>query len=433
MSKPLSVKETRGSTRSATSSTGVGSRRRLSSKIHTFESLSEPRFRWFWLGMLFSFAGMQMQLLARGWLVIDNLNGSALDLGLVYSSHGVPILLFSLFGGVVSDRVDKRKLLAITQGSIGLISLGMAILILTDRVQMWHVYVAAFLIGTIFTFNMPSRQSLVSELVSPEHLSNAIALNAAGMNMNRVAAPALGGILVGVLGVEGVYFIIVGCYAFVVLSLVLVPAEKRQRDSEGKSLFGDLKEGLSYVRHSPEVSGLLTLAIVPVVFAMSYQSLLPVFAKKVLDVDSSGLGFLMGAIGVGALVGTLGIASFGNFQRRGLLMLVLLLIFGTALNLFALSTTLYLSLAALTVVGMGSQGYMALNNTLIMTNTEPRMRGRVMSIYMMSWGMMPLGVLPAAAIADALGAPEAVSMAGGMLILSTLAVALFRPQVRRLA
>ncbi len=383
--------------------------------------------------MLFSFAGMQMQLLARGWLVVDNLNGSALHLGLVYSCHGLPILLFSLFGGVMSDRVDKRKVLAVTQGLIGLISLGMAILILTERVQMWHVFVAAFLIGTIFTFNMPSRQSLVSELVSPEHLPNAIALTAAGMNMNRVVAPAVGGVLVGILGVEGVYFIIVGCYAFVVLSMFFVQVEKRTGDSGGKTLFGDLKEGLSYVRNSPQVSGLLTLAIVPVVFAMSYQPLLPVFARDVLDTGPRGLGFLMGAIGVGALAGTLGIASFGNFRRKGLLMLVLLLIFGVALNLFALSTTLYLSLAALTVVGMGSQGYMALNNTLILANTQARMRGRVMSIYMMSWGMMPLGVLPAGAIADALGAPGAVSMAGGMLILSTVAVALFRPQVRRLA
>ncbi|MFQ5875646.1 MAG: MFS transporter, partial [Dehalococcoidia bacterium] len=202
--------------------------------------------------------------------------------------------------------------------------------------------------------------------------------------------------------------------------------------NQGNSLLKDLKDGLGYVRRNSEVSSLIALAFVPIVFAMAYQSLLPVFAKDILDVDSSGLGFLMGAVGVGALAGTLALASFANFQRKGLLMIVLLLVFGTALNLFAVSTHLYLSLAALFLVGVGNQGYMVLNNTLILTNTDAQMRGRVMSMYIMTWGLMPLGMLPAGAIADSIGAPGTVNIGAGLLIVSTLAVVLLRPQLRRL-
>ncbi|MFQ5934555.1 MAG: MFS transporter, partial [Dehalococcoidia bacterium] len=289
-----------------------------------------------------------------------------------------------------------------------------------------------FLIGTIFTFNMPGRHSFLSELVSPEHLTNAVALTSATMNLNRVAAPALAGVLVGLIGVEGVYFIVVGCYAFVVITLLLIPVRSRLQVNHDKSLLRDLKDGLSYMRGNSEVSSLIVLAFVPIVFAMYYQLLLPVFAKDVLDVDSSGLGLLMGSIGVGALMGTLGIASLADFQRKGVLMLGLLITFGIALSLFALSEIFYLSMAALLLVGVGSQGYMALNNTLILTHTEPEMRGRVMSMYSMTWGLTPLSMLPAGAIADSVGAPSTVHIGAVLLLVSTALMALLRPQLRRL-
>ncbi|MEE9198319.1 MAG: MFS transporter [Dehalococcoidia bacterium] len=409
-----------------------GPRPRLWGRFHTFDSLRERNFRWFWLGMLGSFAAMQMQILARGWLVVDTLHGSELDLGIVASSFALPVLLFSLFGGAVTDRVEKRKLLIFTQGSIGLVTLGIALLIVTDKVLLWHIIVSSLVTGTIFAFNMPGRQSMVTELVGPKRLPNAVALTSAGMNLSRVGAPALAGVLMGVIGVGGVYFLIVGCYAFVVLSLLTLPARIETQATSRNSLLGDLKDGLSYVRRNSQVSNLLILAFAPIVFAMSYQALMPVFAKDILGVGSSGLGFLMGAVGVGALFGTLGLASLFDFQRKGPLMIALLLIFGAALILFAFSTSLYLSLAALFLVGLGSMGYTALNNTLILSNTDPQMRGRVISMYMMTWGLMPLGLLPASAVAEAIGAPGAVTIGAGLLIVSTIAVVLLRPQIRRL-
>lgn len=409
-----------------------GGNRGLLSRVHTFDSLKQPSYRWLWLGMLGSFAGMQMQMLARGWLVVDKLDGSALDLGIVTSSNGVPLLVLSLFGGVISDRFPKRNLLIVTQSCNGLIALLVAILIVTDRVQIWHMIVAAVLTGTVFAFNMPGRQSLIPELVSKDKLSNAVALNSAGMNLNRIIAPGVAGILVAIIGLGGVYFMIVGCYAFAAFTMLLVRPTRPQTPPRTTSMLQDLKAGLRYAMNDARISSLLLLALVPLLFAHPYQALLPVFAKSVLGVESDGLGFLMGAVGVGAVSGTLVLASLSGARNKGLKMIALLVVFGLALILFAQSGSFYLSLPALFLVGVGSMGYNALNHTLLLTTSTPEMRGRVTSIYMMSFGIMPLGVFPMTAAADAIGPPNALTIGGAALVVVTLLVVLWRPQIRSL-
>ncbi len=406
--------------------------RGLLSRVRTFDSLKEPSYRWLWLGMLGSFAGMQMQMLARGWLVVDKLDGSALDLGIVTSSSGAPLLLLSLFGGVISDRFPKRNLLVVTQSCNGIIALLVAVLIVTDLVQIWHMIVAAVLTGTVFAFNMPGRQSLIPELVSKDKLSNAVALNSAGMNLNRIIAPAAAGVLVAVIGLSGVYFLVVGCYAFAAFTMLMIRPSRPSTSTRTTSILQDLKAGLKYARSDSKISSLLLLALVPLLFAHPYQALLPVFAKNILGVGSDGLGFLMGAIGVGAVTGTLVLASLSSSRNRGLIMVSLLVVFGLALVLFSQSANLYLSLGALFLVGIGSMGYNALNHTLLLTTSSPEMRGRVTSIYMTSFGIMPLGVFPMTAAADAIGPPSALTIGGAGLILITLLLALWRPQIRSL-
>ena len=288
--------------------------------------------------MFGSFAAVQIQFLARGWLVIDNLEGSALDLGIVASGFGVPSLLFAPFGGVITDRVRKRNLLILTQTAIGIVSLIVAILIVTDAIRLWHVIASSAAMGTIFAFNLPGRQSMIPELVSKENLSNAVALSASVMNLNRVAAPALGGVLVGVIGVEGVYFIMVACYTFAAFSLLMISPRNGPQPRSGNTFFRDLKDGFSYVRDNRDVLSLLMLAFAPIVFATSYQALLPVFAKEILEVGSSGLGLLMGAVGVGAVVGTLSLASLSGARRKGHLLVACLGVLGLSLFLFTYST-----------------------------------------------------------------------------------------------
>mgnify|MGYP001558916726 CR=1 FL=1 len=410
----------------------------------TFQSLGNTDFRWYWIGTLGSFGAIQVQMLARGWLVYD-LTKSPLDLGIVSSAWAVPVILFSLISGVVVDRVDRRNLLIVTQSLLALVTLVVAVLIALGLIQVWHLVANALLTGIFFSFNMPGRQALLPQLVGDDELMNAVALNSTGMNLMRIAAPAAAGPLIALTGVAGVWFIIVGFYALGAISLLFIrPQGVVSRPAA--SPIRDMAEGLNYMRGHAVLLGLMAMALVPILLGMPYQSFLPIFAVDVLNVGSAGLGMLMGMVGVGALVGTLVIASLGDIRRKGLLLFVLAIIFGIALALFALSRSFYLSLFFLLFVGVGNTGYLAVNNALILTTADKQMHGRVMSIYMLSWGLMPLSALPAGWLAEVLvksphpsgwlgdmwGIPLVVALGGVLLALAALAFAFLRPELRRL-
>ena len=388
--------------------------------------------------MLGSFTGVQMQVFARGLLVYE-MTDSSFALGLVTAAWGIPILLLSLIGGAFADRVRKRNLLLITQSATGIISLVIAVLIMTDVIALWQLIVAAFVSGIVFAFNAPSSQAIIPELVGREQLMNAISLNSAAMNLTRVAAPTLAGVLVVVIGgadifkgVSGVYFIIVGCYALAVALLSMIRGSKKPEPRPTSSVWKDLVEGLRYVRGSPTILALLLLAFVPILFAMPYMVLLPVFALDILDIGPEGLGWLMTASGVGALIGSLIIASISDFKRKGLLLMVLAFLFGITLVAFSTSSSLIPSLALLVGVGIASSGYMAVNNTLVQSNVTDEIRGRVMSVYMMTFGLMPIGALPIGALAEYAGAPLSIGVGGAIVAIFAVAMAVFRPSVRRL-
>ncbi len=378
-----------------------------------------------------AYAGFHMQVLARSWLVFD-LTGSPIALGLVTASWGLPLIFFSLFGGVIADRMAKRNLLVIAQGISGVVSLTVAFLVATDVIALWHILGASVLSGIVFALSAPGRQALISELVERRYLLNAIALNSSGLSINRIVAPTLGGFLVGFINIEGVYFVVAALYFISMIALLRVPVARKSSPRSSSSLRDDLLAGLRYVKSSPNILTLLILSSVIVIFAMSYQFLLPVFAVDILGVGASGLGLLMGAVGVGALMGNLAVASLGNFQRKGLLMMALCIVLGGALILFSLSNSLYLSLAFLLLVGVGSVGFMTLSNTIIQSGSAEEMRGRVMSLYMISWGFMPLGVLPASALAESFGAPLVVGAGAIIMMALTLSLLVSRPLLKSL-
>ena len=381
--------------------------------------------------MMFSFVGMQMGQVARQWLVYE-LTGSSTYLGIVGAVTSFPMLFFSMVGGVVADRVVKRNLLIITQTSTGLLAFLIAFLLTLGLVQPWHIIAVAFLSGLIFSFNAPGRQSMIPELVPPEQLMNAIALNSAGMNFTRIIAPTIAGILVGVIGLAGTYYVYASQYVLTVGLLLLLPASVAFRSNMG-SMQEDAVEGMRYVLGNKVVMGLLLLGAVPIIFAWPYQTLLPVFVKDVLHAGPETLGLMMGAVGVGAVIGSLGVASLGNeFRRKGLLMLLSVLLFGVGTVLFAQSRYLPLSLAMLVLLGAGSMTFMAANQTIIQMTVPDDVRGRVMGLYMMTWGLMPLGSLPAGVMADVIGAPAVVTIGGGVTVIVALAALLFAPALRRL-
>lgn len=401
--------------------------------MRPFESLREPEFRALWLGMLPGTLAMQMGMITNGYLAYD-LTGSAAAIGLVTMGFGIPMLLLSLVGGVVADRVSKRKVLLVTQTTIGLCAVTLALLVLTGVIQIWHMTLVALVMGTCFAFNMPARQSFVAEIISRERLMNAIALNNAGMNLSRVAGPSVAGALIGIawIGIGGVYVIMAAMYVFVIISLLRI-RDRGASPNPGKvSGFRSAVDGLKYIRGNSALMALLMLAFAPVLLGMPYQSLMPVFAEDVFDVGPSGLGLLMTVNGIGALLGSLVVASLTNISRRGLVQLALGITFGVSVAAFAFSYNFYIALVALVVVGAASASYMSLNSTLVMDRAEPAFHGRVMSIYMLTFSLMPLSVLPIGAIADAVGAPITIGIAGLLLAVVVVLYGMIHPTFRRL-
>lgn len=400
-------------------------------RVTTFTSLKNRHYRWFWLGMLASFIGIHLQLVARNWLVYE-MTGSALALGIVIAAWGLPILLLSLYGGAVADRVKKRDLLIVTQVANGIITLIIAILIATGGILLWHLIAAAALTGIIFAFHVPARLAIIPELVQKREILNAIALNSTGMNLSRFVGFAIGGALLGVIGVAGVYYVVVFCFFVSAALLFMLPVVEKVRQRAVTSIKVDMMEGLRYIYHSPLLRSLLAMVFVAIAFGLPYMNLMPVFAVDIFDVGEFGLGFLLGMAGLGSLIGSLILASLGDFRRKGLLCIGLAFGFGATVALFGFSDSYPLSLVLLIAVGLLGAGYLAVNNTLIQSKVPHEMLGRVMSIYVMTFAMMPLGTLPLGAVSEAIGAQLAIGAGGIIVVLFTLGMAIFHPRLRRL-
>ena len=400
-------------------------------RITTFTSLRNRNFLWLWLSTVAFFGGIQMQVVARGWLVYE-ITSSPLALGMVSAAFGLPLLLFSLYGGTIADRVAKRNLIIVSQAANGVVTLVIAVLIATDKIVLWHLVAAAAASGAAFIFIAPARMALISDLVTPRELLNAIALSSTGTNLTTVIAPAVAGALLAVIGIAGVYYLVVFFYILSIVCVYLIPAGEAAVRQVRTSVWADIVEGVRYLRHSPVMALLLLMAFIPIVFGMPYQNLMPVFAVDVLDVGETGLGLLMSMTGVGALAGSLGVASLGDFKKKGLLLIVLGVVFGVTLAVFGFSHSYSLSLVTLVAVGLANAAYMTVNNTMVQSSAPPEVRGRVMAIFMVTFALMPLGTLLIGAVAEAVGPTAAVSGGALAVLVFIVAIAVLRPRVRRL-
>lgn len=399
-----------------------------------FAAMSEPMFRAYVFGMLFSFMPMAMQQVAQGYLAYT-ITGSAAALGFVQLAWGIPQLALTLFAGVVADRYDRRKIMTVTQGSAGLLSLFLAVLIHTGLVEYWHLVVLGFVQGTIFVFNIPARQGLLPDAVSKENLANGVALNNAGVNMTRILGPGLAGPLIAVpfFGIAGVYYMMATAYFIAMLSVrnLNVPPAKRDRKQAG--MFAEIGDAMGHIRQSPVLPTLILMAFVPILLGMPYQALMPVFAVKVMDVGSTGLGMLLMLGGAGALAGSLVVAALAKYPKKAQLQLVAAVGFGLALFVFAISQNFILGLMMMPLIGALQNVYMASNTTLMMMHTQREFFGRVMSIYMLTWSLTPVTTLPITALADAFGAPIVVATLGLLVALGSLAIGLLNRKYRAVA
>ncbi len=401
-------------------------------RLNTFSSLRNRDYRWLWIGYLFSFGAIMMQMVARGWLVVE-LTDSTFLLSLVWSMWGFSVLIFSPLGGVVADRMDKRNLLILTQAGVGAITLVIAVLIQLDLIEFWHLLAGSFLSGVIFSFMMPARQAFIADLVGDRELMNAIALSTSAMNLMRVAAPAIGGVLVEIIDVAGVYWVIVSLYVFVLASLLMIKPRGTVLTAEQRQgMVHELVGGLRHVWERRALISLLLFAFLSVFLGWNYVAFMPAIAADVLKTGPSGFGVLMAASGVGALVGSLGVASLGDYRFKGALMTGALIAFSLTLIGFAFVRDYQIAIAVIGAVGLTSFAFMTVNNTLIQILAAPHMRGRIVSLLMMTWGFQSFGVLPFGFLADQVSIGFAIGLGGALLLLGTLAVIAFSQTMLKL-
>jgi MFS family permease len=398
----------------------------------TFRALRHRNYRLWWSGQLVSLTGTWMQTVAQSWLVFQ-LTNSAFLLGLTGFIGSLPILLLSLWGGVVADRVHKRNLLVATQTTAMLQAFLLAFLTWSGKVRVEHVLIMAAILGVVNAFDAPARQAFTIEMVGKEDLMNAIALGSTLFNAARILGPAIAGVLLAVIGTAGCFTLNGVSFLAVIAGLLAMRLPSSPRAATSESALQNLKEGLAYVRSNSTVLSLLALVGTTSLFGMSYVTLMPIFARDVLKMGAQGLGFLTAAAGIGALVGALTLASLGRFRRKGLLLTAGNLLFPAAMAAFAFSRSFPLSLLCLVVAGWAMVAQNATANTLVQTTVPDHLRGRVMSVYtMLFMGMMPFGNLQAGTIASRFGAPFAVGLGAAICALAALLILWRLPQLRRL-
>ena len=393
-----------------------------------FSALAVPNFRWLWIGSLGSSFAMNMQIIARGWLVYS-LTSSAMDLAWVTLSFMLPSVLFSLYGGVLADRLSKRKVIVWAQSLNCLATLVMAAIIFSEAVAFWDFIWFGFFNGTILALSMPSRHAFVPELIPEKLIFTAMALNTTGWNLSRIIGPAFAGLLIAWLaggdntssyGVGIVYLVIASLYFMSAVTVLRVdrPGLASQQGKTGT--FNEMREGLLYVGQHPRVFALIILSIVPFLFGMPLNTLLPAFNEDVLGGHADSLGLLISAMGGGAIIGSILMAGMGELKRKGLWVLLSCVAWGLLTALFGLTQSSVAALFVIAFIGLLSSWNMSLNRGLLQMTVDDNMRGRVMSIDMMSHGLMPLGVFPISWVAEEYGVGTALMASGCAFVLLTL-------------
>jgi MFS family permease len=394
-------------------------------------ALRARNYRLFFSGQSISLIGTWMTRIATSWLVY-RLTGSAVLLGIVGFANQIPTFLLGPIAGVLVDRWDRHRTLIFTQALSMVQSLALAALALSGVVKIWEIIVLAVLQGVINAFDMPARQSFVIQMVEKrDDLGNAIALNGSMVNSASLVGPAIAGAVIAAVG-EGYCFLIDGLsYIAVIISLtsmrITVPQVRRPQ----REVMHELKEGWQYVRGSlPIRSILLNLGLVSM-FGMPYSVLMPIFAAEILHGGPNTLGFLMSAVGVGALVGTVSLTLRKSIIGLGKRIVVATAICGGALIAFGLSHVLWLSVLILPFIGFGLMQQMAPSNTILQTIVHDEKRGRVMSFYSMAFlGMAPFGALLAGYLAERIGAPATMMVNGAVCLAASLVFARKLPAIR---
>jgi MFS family permease len=401
-----------------------------------FRALSHRNYRVFWIGAFLSNVGTWMQAVAQGWLMLQ-LTNSALWLGIDGFMATAPGFFLTLAGGVFADLVDRRRLLLYTQVVAGLAAVALATLVWTNHVNKWMILGFSFVTGCCMALAGPSYQAMTFDLVGREDLANAVALNSSQFQLSRVIGPVFAGLGFKFFSVAGCFYLNGLSFLAVVLALRMVHFKEAVKYGHSvkdrRALWRDLIDGFRYVRNRPRVSSLLLMSSVTSLFGAPYITMIPVFARDIFHLGATGLAWMMGVAGAGAFFGALFLAYLGDFKRKGWSVLGGAFGFGVFLIAFAQATHLWLSLAFLFGVGFTVVTSVAVTNTLLQQLVTDEMRGRVMSMFILSFiGAMPIGNLLAGAIAHSYGAPFALAGGGVCIIIYITFVTLRNDRLREL-
>ncbi len=402
-------------------------------RISIVRALRHRNFRLFFGGQGISLTGTWMQRIAMAWLVY-RLTDSPFLLGVVGFTGQIPTFILSPFAGVLADRWNRQRMLILTQTLLMLQALILSFLVLTGTVQIWHLIVLSLFFGVVFAFDIPTRQSFFMEMIGErEDLGNAIALNSSMVTGAHLFGPTIAGILIGLTG-EGICFLLNGIsYLPIIAALLAMRIPSGDRKPRDSKVWDGLKEGFAYVFGFVPIRSILVLLALVSLMGMPHAVLMPVFAKNVLHGGPHALGFLMGASGLGALVGAFYLASRRTIVGLGKMIVLAVTLFGFGLVAFSISRVLWLSLAFILITGFGQMVQMASSNTILQTIVDDDKRGRVMSFYAMSFmGMMPFGSLLAGFLAGKIGAPATVTIGGIACLLGAAVFAQRLPGLRKI-
>ena len=389
-----------------------------------FPALRHRNFQIFYAGFVVSLLGSWMQRVAQSWLVLD-LTDSAFYVGLVDAVGMLPVLFFTLYAGVVADRLPRRGIVLATQSGAMVFAFALAALVYADVVQVWHVVVLASLMGLSNAFDIPARHALMMDLVGREDLGNAIALNSSAFNATRVIGPSVAGVIIGIIGVAACFLVNGISYLAVIWALLVLRLPPFRRPEGPRAPWKQLCEGFAYMATDVRSRTMVLHIAVFSIFGVPAFVLMPVMARDVLGRGAAEFGWMMSAVGVGALAGALGIAVLSYRLRRGRLLSIAAVGFGVFDVAFALSRSLPLTLVALVMLGFSMILMTALTNTLLQIIAPDELRGRVVAFYAWAFlGLGPFGALQAGVVAQEFGTPTALAIGGTACLVSAVGLLL---------
>jgi MFS family permease len=400
-------------------------------RFAAFAALRHRNYRCFWFGQISAVSAQTMEFVVVGWLMLE-LTGSPFLLGVSSLAQAAPSLAFALFAGTAADRMDRRRLLATLFGLAATIYFTIGTLVLLHLVAPWHVVLGAFLLGCLRVMDQPARHGMIPNTVPRADLPLAVAMSSLAFQIPRPVAPALAGLLIAIIGIGPTYFVIGSAALSAMTMYALIRVTTAPRSTEEHSWAEDVAEGIRFVRGNQVIYGLIGMTFVNSLFGMSYVVLLPVLARQVLFVGSEAYGVMQAAAGVGGLAGALLAAQLARSTNRGLQSLGGALIFGLLLIVLSLCPWYGVACLLLFSIGVANQLYMTTTTTVLQLSIPNELRGRVMSIWGLTFSLIPTGGAIAGTVAEHFGAPFAMAIGGIAVITTTLMIAAKLPRIRQI-